>query len=80
MFTDGLIEGRIGPGTERLNGDGLIKLTQGLLTEAPAGGERQARDAGLVDGLVEQVRVLNGGELDDDLAVLALGYPAAGPR
>jgi serine phosphatase RsbU (regulator of sigma subunit) len=80
MFTDGLIEGRIGPGTERLNGDGLIKLTQGLLSEAPAAGDRQARDAGLVDGLVEQVRVLNGGELDDDLAVLALGYPAAGPR
>ena len=29
--------------------------------------------------VVERVRVLNGGELDDDLAVLALGYPAGGP-
>ena len=80
MFTDGLIEGRIGPGTERLNGDGLIRLTQTLLSETPAGGGRQGRDAELIDGLVEQVRVRNGGELDDDLAVLALGYPAAGPR
>jgi serine phosphatase RsbU (regulator of sigma subunit) len=80
MYTDGLIEGRIGAGTERLGGDGLIKLAETLLSSAPDGAGRQHRDDELVDGLVEQVRVLNGGELDDDLAVLALGYPAGGPQ
>src|SRR3984885_3270568 len=36
MYTDGLIEGRIGAGTERLGGDGLIKLAETLLSAAPA--------------------------------------------
>ena len=80
MYTDGLIEGRIGAGTERLGGDGLIKLAETQLSSAPAGAGRQHRDDDLVGGLVEQVRILNGGELDDDLAVLALGYPAGGPQ
>jgi serine phosphatase RsbU (regulator of sigma subunit) len=80
MYTDGLIEGRIGAGTERLGGDGLIKLAETLLSTAPAAGGRRRRDDEFVDGLVEQVRVLNGGELDDDLAVLALGYPAEDPQ
>jgi serine phosphatase RsbU (regulator of sigma subunit) len=80
MYTDGLIEGRIGPGTERLGADGLIKLAETQLSSGPAGLGRQHRDDDLVDALVEQVRVLNGGELDDDLAVLALGYPAGGPQ
>jgi serine phosphatase RsbU (regulator of sigma subunit) len=80
MYTDGLIEGRIGAGTERLGGDGLIRLAETRLSSAPAGAGRQHRDDELVDALVEQVRLLNGGELDDDLAVLALGYPAGGPQ
>src|ERR1700729_3502751 len=80
MYTDGLIEGRIGAGSERLGGDGLIERAGTLLSTAPAAGGRQRRDDELVDGLVEQVRVLNGGELDDDLAVLALGYPAGDPQ
>ena len=80
MYTDGLIEGRIGAGTGRLGGDGLIKLAEAQLAEAPAGAGRQHRDDELVGSLVEQVRVLNGGELDDDLAVLALGYPARDPQ
>jgi serine phosphatase RsbU (regulator of sigma subunit) len=80
LYTDGLIEGRIGTGTERLGGDGLIKLAETLLSSVPAGAGRQHRDDELVGALVEEVRVLNGGELDDDLAVLALGYPAGGPQ
>jgi serine phosphatase RsbU (regulator of sigma subunit) len=80
MYTDGLIEGRIGGGTDRLGGDGLIKIATSLLGAAPTGDARQPRDERLLDAMVERVRELNGGELDDDLAALALGYPAGTPR
>ena len=33
------------------------------------------RDERLLDRLVDHVRELNGGDLDDDLAMLALGFP-----
>src|ERR1700722_342870 len=49
MYTDGLIEGRIGTGTERLGGDGLIELAETLLSTAPTAGGRQRRDDELVD-------------------------------
>jgi serine phosphatase RsbU (regulator of sigma subunit) len=82
MYTDGLIEGRIGAGPERLGSDGLTRIIEEHLhTTRPTGPqERRARDERLLDTLVEQVRGLNGGDLDDDLAVLTLGFPAvAGP-
>jgi serine phosphatase RsbU (regulator of sigma subunit) len=76
LYTDGLIEGRIGTGTDRLGSDGLIKITETELSMSTATGERQPRDDKLLEALVERVRVLNGGELDDDLAALAVGFPA----
>ena len=78
MYTDGLIEGRIGTGPERLGGDGLTEIIEAYLRAAlPTGPwERKPRDERLLDGLIERVRALNGGDLDDDLAVLALGFPA----
>jgi serine phosphatase RsbU (regulator of sigma subunit) len=81
IYTDGLIEGRIGTGPDRLGGDGLIESIEALLRAAPPEGsrEREPRDEQLLDELVSRVRQLNGGELDDDLAMLALGYPAAVP-
>ncbi|MER5360632.1 SpoIIE family protein phosphatase [Streptomyces sp. NPDC002785] len=66
MYTDGLIEGRVGPdGTQRLGQDGMVEminrqLAQGLTGEA------------LLEAAVTQVRELNGGELTDDVAVLLL--------
>jgi serine phosphatase RsbU (regulator of sigma subunit) len=78
IYTDGLIEGRIGDGADRLGGDGLIKLTAGLL-DGEQGRSRRARDERLLDALVERVRELNGGELNDDLAALAVGWPAGIP-
>jgi serine phosphatase RsbU (regulator of sigma subunit) len=80
MFTDGLIEGRIGDGAERLGTEGLLENITELLAEAaasPAGQDtsRKRRDDRLLDQLVGRVRDLNGGELDDDLAMLAVGYP-----
>lgn len=66
MYTDGLIEGRVGPtGTQRLGQDGMVaminrQLEQGLTGEA------------LLEAAVTQVQSLNGGELTDDVAVLLL--------
>ena len=81
IYTDGLIEGRIVTGPDRLGGDGLIESIEALLRAAPPEGSRarEPRDEQLLDELVSRVRQLNGGELDDDLAMLALGYPAAVP-
>jgi serine phosphatase RsbU (regulator of sigma subunit) len=80
MYTDGLIEGRIGKGSERLGSEGLINLITNALRSAPAAGNGDpgggAADARLLDEVIEHVRELNGGDLDDDLAILALGYSA----
>jgi serine phosphatase RsbU (regulator of sigma subunit) len=65
LYTDGLIEGRIGQGTQRLGQDGMVRLAARLL-DAGLGGEE------LLDAAVTEVRELNGGELTDDLAVVLL--------
>jgi serine phosphatase RsbU (regulator of sigma subunit) len=81
MYTDGLVEGKIGSGPERLGSDGMIKLIEKERAQDPAGHSplRQENER-LVDALIRQARELNGGDLDDDLAVLVLGCTAtAGP-
>jgi serine phosphatase RsbU (regulator of sigma subunit) len=70
LYTDGLIEGRIGKGAERLGSEGLMDLIRDAL-----GGPEQPGDE-LLDQVIDRVRELNGGDLDDDLAVLALGFQA----
>jgi len=77
LYTDGLVEGKTGTGGERLGSDGLIKLIEKERAEDPAGKLplRQANER-LVDALIRQARELNGGDLDDDLAVLVLGCGA----
>jgi serine phosphatase RsbU (regulator of sigma subunit) len=60
LYTDGLIEGRTGVGSERLNVEGLVDLMT-----------RCHRD-GLVGELVAAVERTVVGELDDDLAVVLL--------
>ncbi len=73
MYTDGLIEGRIGSGPDRLGSEGLMDL----IAEAQPD---MLSDDQLLDRIVDQVRKLNQGDLDDDLAVLALGFrPRARP-
>jgi serine phosphatase RsbU (regulator of sigma subunit) len=79
LYTDGLIEGRIGKGSERLGSEGLMELIRNALRAGPEGnGEAGARrvpaDGRLLDRVIEHVRELNGRDLDDDLAILALGY------
>ena len=68
LYTDGLIEGRIGKGSERLGSEGLMDLIRESLSSQDRPGEE------LLDQVIDRVRELNGGDLDDDLAVLALGF------
>jgi serine phosphatase RsbU (regulator of sigma subunit) len=67
LYTDGLIEGRVGEGTQRLGQDGMVRLASRLLA-AGLGGEE------LLDAAVTEVRELNGGELTDDLAAVLLEW------
>ncbi|WP_079110634.1 PP2C family protein-serine/threonine phosphatase [Streptomyces roseifaciens] len=77
MYTDGLIEGRVGAGTRRLGQEGMVELIGRRLAEGLRGQE-------LLDAAVAEVQELNGGELTDDLAVLLLDRggraPAEGER
>ncbi|THA25716.1 response regulator [Streptomyces sp. RKND-216] len=65
MYTDGLIEGHVGPGRPRLGQEGMIDIVARRL----ATGER---GEALLDGTLGEVHDLNGGELTDDVAVLLL--------
>ncbi|MGW2018651.1 PP2C family protein-serine/threonine phosphatase [Streptomyces sp. NPDC001927] len=66
MYTDGLIEGRsAGPGSPRLGQDGMVEMINRQLAEGLRGED-------LLEAAVTEVRSLNGGELTDDVAVLAL--------
>jgi serine phosphatase RsbU (regulator of sigma subunit) len=81
MYSDGLVEGRVGSGPERLGSEGLIRLIEKERAQNPAG-EADGPQASerLVDAIIASARELNGGDLDDDLAVLVLGCAApAGP-
>ncbi|WP_327235922.1 SpoIIE family protein phosphatase [Streptomyces sp. NBC_01317] len=66
MYTDGLIEGRVGPGEkQRLGQDGMVEMINRQLAAGLRG------DA-LLEAAVAEARELNGGELTDDVAVLLL--------
>jgi len=65
LYTDGLIEGRVGENGERLGQDGMVELV----------GRQHARGLrgeDLLRETVSEVRRLNGGELTDDVAVVLL--------
>jgi serine phosphatase RsbU (regulator of sigma subunit) len=65
LYTDGLIEGRVGGGGERLGQEGMVQMVRRQLA-AGLRGEDLLRSA------VHEVRELNGGELTDDVAVVLL--------
>jgi serine phosphatase RsbU (regulator of sigma subunit) len=67
LYTDGLIEGRIPDGPDRLGEDGLLELVERLQLE-------ELDEQLLVDRLIDEARALNGGELTDDVAVLLLRW------
>ncbi|MEV7782279.1 SpoIIE family protein phosphatase [Kitasatospora sp. NPDC088351] len=65
LYTDGLIEGRVGAGSRRLGQDGLADL----VGDHQSAGLTRGR---LVDSAIAEVEELNGGALTDDVAVLLL--------
>ncbi|MDX3235714.1 fused response regulator/phosphatase [Streptomyces sp. ME03-5709C] len=65
LYTDGLIEGRIGLGAQRLGQEGMVGLVGRQLSAGLAGEE-------LLDAAMAEVRELNGGELTDDVALMLL--------
>jgi serine phosphatase RsbU (regulator of sigma subunit) len=65
LYTDGLIEGRVGAGSARLGTEGLAELAAAARDGGATGGD-------LIDALVDRVEWLNGEDLTDDLAVLML--------
>ncbi|MFK4145763.1 PP2C family protein-serine/threonine phosphatase [Streptomyces sp. NPDC004065] len=65
LYTDGLIEGRIGQEGERLGQDGMVEMVRRQLAEGLRGED-------LLRAAVNEVRELNGGELTDDVAVVLL--------
>ncbi|KOU65529.1 PP2C family protein-serine/threonine phosphatase [Streptomyces sp. IGB124] len=65
LYTDGLIEGRIGEGKERLGQDGMVEMINRHLDRGLSG-------ESLLEASVTEARRLNGGELTDDVAVVLL--------
>ena len=80
MYTDGLIEGKVGGGPERLGSDGLMKLIEKERVQDAAEPvtDRHANER-LIDAVITEARELNGGDLDDDLAVLVVSCSPADP-
>jgi serine phosphatase RsbU (regulator of sigma subunit) len=64
LFSDGLVEGRVGKGSERLGVDRLIEIAEQF--------ESFDDSAALVDHLIGQARQLHGGDLVDDVAVVVI--------
>jgi serine phosphatase RsbU (regulator of sigma subunit) len=73
LYTDGIIEGRIGPGAERLGEAGFYRLIAAEIARDP-----QWRDhpEELLERLIAGAEFQNGGALSDDVAMLLLGVRA----
>ncbi len=71
LYTDGVLEATVHGGPERLGKAGLLALVD---TALAADGETEV-DA-LVDRVLHDVRVLHGGDLVDDAAVVVVGWRA----
>jgi len=69
LYTDGLIDGRVGDGAERLGEDGLVEL---LVARIDGDVGRLADASPLLDELVTEVERLHGGDLTDDVAMVVV--------
>ncbi len=70
LYTDGLIEGRVGPGPERLGEARLCDLIAAYIAGRPAWRDDPE---GLLSELIARADELNGDELTDDVAMLLVG-------
>jgi len=75
LFTDGLVEGRVGAGPERLGDDRLRELVDDHIGRHP---DWWSDPITLVDSLIRTVEDLNGGALVDDVAALLVTSGARG--
>jgi len=75
LYTDGLIEGRVGPGPERLGEDRLRDLIADYVAACP---DWRSRPEGLLSELLAQADERNGEELSDDVAMLLVGTRPTG--
>nr|WP_026360895.1 SpoIIE family protein phosphatase [Amycolatopsis nigrescens] len=69
LYTDGLFEGRVGAGDERLGHENMAALVLDILRADP--GWRRNQGA-VLDQLIGSVERLNRGRLDDDIAIALL--------
>jgi serine phosphatase RsbU (regulator of sigma subunit) len=70
LYTDGITEGKTGPGAERLSIDGLQRLVSEHIAAHPGW---QQRPDELLAEVISRAEVLNGEELTDDVAMLLIG-------
>jgi serine phosphatase RsbU (regulator of sigma subunit) len=70
LYTDGITEGRVGRGAERLGTEGLERVLAQHIQAHPGWRERPDE---LLAALVVRAEKLNGGELTDDVAMLLIG-------
>ena len=75
LYTDGLIDGRIGNGSERLGEHRLVELLQRC---GAADVARLADASPLLDDLVSEVERLHGGDLTDDVAMVVVAARKGG--
>ncbi|HEY3758147.1 MAG TPA: SpoIIE family protein phosphatase [Solirubrobacteraceae bacterium] len=73
LYTDGIIEGRVGAGAERLGEAGLYRLIGEEITRDP---DWRDRPGELLERLIAGAERLNGGALSDDVAMLLVGMRA----
>jgi serine phosphatase RsbU (regulator of sigma subunit) len=76
LYTDGIVEGRIGAGSERLGVDGLCRLLSAQLSARPAWREHAHE---LLAGLLAETEAMNAGPLGDDVALLLVGSARENP-
>ena len=76
LYTDGLIEGRVGPGSERFGEERLRELIAGYLADRPDWPDHPER---LLCELIGRAHELNGEELTDDVAMLLVGTRSPNP-
>jgi serine phosphatase RsbU (regulator of sigma subunit) len=77
LYTDGIVEGRIDGGSQRLGEAGLRELIAQRIAQRP---DWREQPQALLDGLVEDAERLNGGALSDDVAMLLVGSRAERKR
>ena len=70
LYTDGISEGKVSDGAERLGTDGLQRLIAQYITAHPAWRQQPHE---LLGELIARAEQLNGGELNDDVALLLIG-------